>query len=305
MAQQASQRVTIRTYQPEDFEALTRIDQGIWWTAPDRSASTAAPIPTPAAGRAGAGHTDAIGATAAASSTASASTAGTTASVTAATPVDAATPAATPAWPDLGSMLARLDMLHCLGKSTDALVATDASGQPLGAMLMRVDGHAEPWRRECDATAASIRGTIATRAEGPALLRALDTDGDAIDALSERSAAGYPAEVVLFMLGPASRGLGLGRRLFDAGLDLMHGAGAGRYFLYTDTTCTYTFYEHRGLRRIGEAIGQRDMFGDPIDRFIYADSLVRTDDSARAGAVVQTDTPAQASVPAQQAEGAR
>lgn len=264
MAQQASQRVTIRAYQPEDFDALTRIIEGIWWTgAPTGGASdtTEAEITTEAENtdnrqKADNQREDIRKETRRGEGTA------------------------------LSSMLARLDMLHSLGKSTDAVVAADGNGQVLGTIFLRIASHGQRWWRECEAAAAPVLADVAAMPGCERMPQALQDDKHAIDTLSDRAAAGYPAEVVLFILAPQARGLGIGRRLFDTGLDLMRRAGAGRYFLYTDTASDYGFYEHRGLRRIGEELGSHDTFGEPLDRFIYADTLAREDASTREDALV-------------------
>lgn len=46
----------------------------------------------------------------------------------------------------------------------------------------------------------------------------------------------YAAEVVLFVLDPAARGHGLGRRMFETLMDAFRLAGVRDYFLFTDTT---------------------------------------------------------------------
>lgn len=256
MTQQASTMVTIREYQPKDLDQLIRIDRSIWWEGADRR--------NPAVGGHGARQ--------------------------------AGQNATQSIWPDVVS---RLDVLHCLGKSTDVLVAvapgdggagedggTAEDGERvLGAMLMSVGSRPVRWHEQCETMARDVRREAVRHDGGADLLDAMERDGEAIDALSARAASGYPAEVVLFMLDAAARGLGLGRRLFDQGLETMRGAGADRYFLYTDTTCTYTFYEHRGLRRIGEQLGATDMLGATLDRFIYAGAT----DAARADMVNATD----------------
>ena len=244
MTQQASTMVTIREYQPKDLDQLIRIDRSIWWEGADRGDSAVG------------GH-------------------------------DAHRTGQNTSQPIWSDVVARLDVLHCLGKSTDALVAVTPAEdgndgivrngeRVLGAMLMSVGSRPVRWHDQCETMAQDVRREAIRHDGGAELLDAMERDGKAIDALSARAATGYPAEVVLFMLAPQSRGLGLGRRLFDAGLDLMRGAGAGRYFLYTDTTCTYTFYEHRGLRRIGEQLGATDMLGATLDRFIYAGATGET-----------------------------
>ena len=70
--------------------------------------------------------------------------------------------------------------------------------------------------------------------------RTLEDDGTSVGILQ------------LLVLSPEARGLGLGRRLMQAGLSLIKAAGASRYRLSTDEGCDWQFYEHIGLTRIAE-----------------------------------------------------
>ncbi|MFR4988087.1 GNAT family N-acetyltransferase [Anaerotruncus colihominis] len=62
----------------------------------------------------------------------------------------------------------------------------------------------------------------------------------------------YQGEVAFFAVNSKYRGMGLGRKLFEAAQDYMKDRQIGRFFLFTDTTCNYPFYEHRGMKRRGE-----------------------------------------------------
>ena len=48
------------------------------------------------------------------------------------------------------------------------------------------------------------------------------------------------------------RGLGIGKKLFRALLDYMEQQNISRFYLYTDNSCNYGFYEHQGMRRCGQ-----------------------------------------------------
>ena len=61
----------------------------------------------------------------------------------------------------------------------------------------------------------------------------------------------YQAEIALFLVSPEAKGHGVGGRLFAHMLDRFHALGIRQYFLFTDTTCDYGFYEHKGLQRAG------------------------------------------------------
>lgn len=74
-----------------------------------------------------------------------------------------------------------------------------------------------------------------------------------IDAqLLKDSPVDYQGEVAFFAVNSKYRGIGLGNKLFEAAQNYMKGQQISSFFLFTDTTCNYPFYEHRGMKRRGE-----------------------------------------------------
>lgn len=59
----------------------------------------------------------------------------------------------------------------------------------------------------------------------------------------------YQGEVALFVVSQEHRGLGIGKKLFDSLMDYMKHEQIKTFFLYTDTTCNFGFYEHQGMVR--------------------------------------------------------
>ena len=59
----------------------------------------------------------------------------------------------------------------------------------------------------------------------------------------------YAGELTLLITSPEARGHGIGKRLYADAVRYLNGAGAGRFFLYTDTECGYGFYDRAGLVR--------------------------------------------------------
>ncbi len=59
-------------------------------------------------------------------------------------------------------------------------------------------------------------------------------------------------ELVLFAVSSEARGLGVGSMLMDHAQRYLAAQGASRAFLFTDTDCTWEYYEHRGMRRAAE-----------------------------------------------------
>lgn len=76
-------------------------------------------------------------------------------------------------------------------------------------------------------------------------------------ALSKNSKESFDGELSLFAVKNEIRGMGIGSRLFDSFIIYQESIGSNSYFLYTDTSCLYTFYDHKNLKRI--SVIQRNM----------------------------------------------
>lgn len=59
----------------------------------------------------------------------------------------------------------------------------------------------------------------------------------------------YPAELALFAVSSSCRGKGIGKMLFQSALDYMKQEKLKEFYLFTDTSCNYGFYEHLGMER--------------------------------------------------------
>ena len=59
----------------------------------------------------------------------------------------------------------------------------------------------------------------------------------------------YPAELALFAVSPVCQGKGIGKKLFQSALDYMIDQRLDEFYLFTDTSCNYGFYEHQGMVR--------------------------------------------------------
>ena len=59
----------------------------------------------------------------------------------------------------------------------------------------------------------------------------------------------YPAELALFAVSSSCRGKGIGKILFQSALDYMKQANLKEFYLFTDTSCNFGFYEHQGMTR--------------------------------------------------------
>ncbi|BEH90976.1 GNAT family N-acetyltransferase [Turicibacter sp. 1E2] len=59
----------------------------------------------------------------------------------------------------------------------------------------------------------------------------------------------YSAELALFVVDSSYRGMGLGQLLYQAFLDYLHQEYLHDFYLFTDTSCNFAFYERKGMTR--------------------------------------------------------
>ena len=81
----------------------------------------------------------------------------------------------------------------------------------------------------------------------------------------------YKGELAFFAISGKYRGKGLGRQLFQTVVDDMKSQNIGEFYLFTDTSCNYRFYEHLGLTRRCEKKQNIALKGEEGDMtfFIY------------------------------------
>ena len=78
------------------------------------------------------------------------------------------------------------------------------------------------------------------------------------DSLLAKSGYAGSTEITLLAVSSSARGMGIGSVLVDAATTYLTELGADRAFLYTDTDCTWQFYEHHGFKRAGTYRSTRD-----------------------------------------------
>lgn len=147
--------------------------------------------------------------------------------------------------------LAAIDAHDCLARATHAAVV-ERNGRIIGVILGSVPAKVTRMQilRHRWQQASLALPMLANRAGRNGLreqLAILHADR----ALIQTTGNDYQAEIVLFLVSPEAKGQGVGGRLFAHMLDRFHALGIRQYFLFTDTTCDYGFYEHKGLQRAG------------------------------------------------------
>ena len=71
--------------------------------------------------------------------------------------------------------------------------------------------------------------------------------------LSERNKE-FDGEIAFFAVNEKYRGTGIGKSLFKMAIDYFKSEKVESFYLYTDSSCNYGFYEHQGLVKCGEKV---------------------------------------------------
>lgn len=81
----------------------------------------------------------------------------------------------------------------------------------------------------------------------------------------------YQGELAFFAISQNCRGKGIGKILFQKVVAYMHSQKIHHFYLFTDTSCNYGFYEHQGMKRQQEKKHRFHVNGMPEEMtfFLY------------------------------------
>lgn len=165
--------------------------------------------------------------------------------------------------------MARLFLDSCLVNQTFTCVA-ERNGIPIG-VIMAKNRHSH----RCPITfrlrfLASIIALFLS-AEGRTIMEMFGGIQAIDKTLLAESGKEYDGELAFFAIDKKSRGLGLGRRLFERALAEMRQNGLHNFFLFTDTSCNWKFYEHLGLSRRAQRAHNMTIEGEHVEMtfFLY------------------------------------
>ena len=156
------------------------------------------------------------------------------------------------ATPEYGLAEAKNDLAYSLAISTFSQVAL-IDGEPRGIVLSGPAAAREhPGKRWADASEeffAQMRELDPKAAESYARFVALANTKN--NTLLEKSALAGSHEITLLAVSESARGMGIGSVLIDAATSHLASHGYSAAHLFTDTDCTWQFYEHCGFKRAG------------------------------------------------------
>ena len=152
--------------------------------------------------------------------------------------------------PEVAAKMARVYLASCLTNQTFTAVAVEGN-RPVGIVMGKnrrthrcpVKLYAQ-WLAAVTSLLLSKQGRQVSKMFGGV---------DGIDQeLLKKTGVDYPGELAFFAIDESCRGKGLGRKLFEALVRYMQSQDISRFYLFTDTSCNYAFYEHLGMMRQAE-----------------------------------------------------
>lgn len=141
-------------------------------------------------------------------------------------------------------------MSSCLANQTFARVAADGQ-MPVGIIMGKnIRTHRCPLSLKIRFI-QSILSLLFSK-EGRAVSKLFQDVSNIDRELLDSSQTAYGGEVAFFAVDTAYRGKGLGKELFHTLIGQMKKENISEFFLFTDTSCHFKFYEHQGMTRKGE-----------------------------------------------------
>lgn len=151
---------------------------------------------------------------------------------------------------EYNALEAACDLVHSLAISSFSQVVL-VDDVPCGIVLARAEGDRLPHAENCQAAMETFLKRM--RELDPAAtdeyLSFLDAEQRVNSRLLEQSGLARASQITLLAVSGTARGLGIGSVLLDAATSYVSSRGAKGLYLYTDTDCSWKFYERRGLKR--------------------------------------------------------
>ena len=171
--------------------------------------------------------------------------------------------------PETAQKLARVFLSSCLTNYTFSCVAL-SEGIPVGIILVNNKAkHKCPLGLRMQQIKALT--ALFLSKEGRGVFEIFKNVSGIDKELLQECGIEYPAELALFAVDSSCRGKGIGKQLFQSALDYMKQEQLDKFYLFTDTSCNYGFYEHQGMVRRKEKEHKFDIKGQTakMNFFIY------------------------------------
>lgn len=143
--------------------------------------------------------------------------------------------------------LAKVYLNSCLVNQTYTQVAL-AGDIPIGIIMGKnIRTHKCPKKYRINQVISILR--LLLSGEGQKVVKIFSGVSDIDKQLLEKADRSYQGELAFFAVSASARGKGVGKELFNLLTDSMKEQGIDNFYLFTDTSCNFGFYEHQGMNR--------------------------------------------------------
>lgn len=154
--------------------------------------------------------------------------------------------------PKIAKRMAKLYLASCLANQTFTCVAVN-NGKPVGIIMGKNEKKHHAPIRYLVMQFLGVTAMISTK-EGRRISKLFQGFQELDKELLAKSGKNFDGELAFFAVRSDQRGTGIGKKLFIRLLAYMKSQNIKNFYLYTDSTCNYGFYEHQGMKRINEKI---------------------------------------------------
>ena len=151
--------------------------------------------------------------------------------------------------PATASKLAKVFLYSCLCSQTFAQVAL-ADGMPVGVIMGKnLNKHKCPFKYRVKQITSIL--SLLLSGEGRQVIKMFGCISGIDKKLLKDSGKNYQGEITFFAVDSEFRGRGVGKVLFQNIKTYMKHEEIQNYYLFTDTSCNYGFYENMNMFRRG------------------------------------------------------
>lgn len=166
-------------------------------------------------------------------------------------------------------LLSEVFLFSCLSNQTYTQIA-ELNGEILGVIMAKDVKNHKPsfkYRFKLIRSLSSIKLSKKGREALDIFQKVREID----DRLLENSGKLYSGELAFFAMDSEYRGMGIGKSLFEKAKKYMESSRIDNFFLFTDTSCNFGFYDHLGMQKNNEEKTFFDFYNTKQDSifFIY------------------------------------
>lgn len=148
--------------------------------------------------------------------------------------------------PQVAAKFARVYLNSCLAEQTYTQVAI-IDNVPVGIVMVKnLKVHKCPLAIRLQLLLSTI--SLYLSKEGRKIAKIYECEDVADKELLMQCKKEYQGELSYFIVSPKYRGKRIGKLLFQKAIDYIYSQKISEFFLFTDTNCNYSFYEHLGMK---------------------------------------------------------